>query len=395
MFKNRKKLLFILLVISFLISTNFVFAQGDVVKFRPQIEIPGSEDVFDQKIEPGQEITVEGDTFAKYIISLYNWAIRVIILLAIIMIMIAGFQWMTAAGNAPKVTQAKERIASALIGVLLAVASYTILSFINPSLVSFRSLDLTGVDIVKNKPIPYIGDKIGVWILIGKDVKFNVRKKINVLVKSSWRNEVQNRELLATRDANCGDVSEEFWKLDGTGWPDQIGNICYDAGTYCYVRNPSQVYYTGSPFKWGGGRGKQPYVGAECWSEEGVSIERSNPKAGKDCPEFGICVYNIDNEPEECGCMFAVPKTWLLDADDSQTKESILQVDENKGCGYVSYHGFVNGWNIGNQCSTGKECVVQEGRHSQRFPIITLNRDCQDTNDPCGEHEFATCLEIK
>lgn len=139
--KNRKKLLFILLVISFLISTNFVFAQGDTIKFRPQIEIPGSE------IKPGQEITVTGDTFAKYIISLYNWAIRVIILLAIIMIMIAGFQWMTAAGNAPKVTQAKERIASALIGVLLAVASYTILSFINPSLVSFRSLDL-GKEIV-------------------------------------------------------------------------------------------------------------------------------------------------------------------------------------------------------------------------------------------------------
>ena len=176
MFKNRKKLLFILLVISFLISTNFVFAQGDVVKFRPQIEIPGSEDVFDQKIEPGQEITVEGDTFAKYIISLYNWAIRVIILLAIIMIMIAGFQWMTAAGNAPKVTQAKERIASALIGVLLAVASYTILSFVNPSLVSFRSLDLVGIDQVKIS-----GKCIGDQICVYKDSnKFDCQCKTRV-----------------------------------------------------------------------------------------------------------------------------------------------------------------------------------------------------------------------
>lgn len=58
------------------------------------------------------------------------------------MIMIAGFQWMTAAGNASAIGQAKSRISSSLIGLLLAIGAYSLLNFVNPSLVNLRTLGL-------------------------------------------------------------------------------------------------------------------------------------------------------------------------------------------------------------------------------------------------------------
>lgn len=143
MTKHRKKLLLTLIIIfSFLIFNNFIFAQV----FEPQIEIPGGE-IGDQPIKPGEkiEITKKGTAFAEYLIAFYNWAIRAIVILGVVMIMVAGFQWMTSAGNAPKITQAKGRITSALIGIGIALGSYFILNFINPSLVTFRSLSLEEV----------------------------------------------------------------------------------------------------------------------------------------------------------------------------------------------------------------------------------------------------------
>lgn len=133
--RNRKKLLSItvLFIFVFLVFISSVFAQ---VKFTPQVSVPR------QGIEAGQETNI---SFVDYLIAFYTWAMRAIVVLAVVMIMVGGFQWMTSAGNAPKIAQARERIISALIGMALALGSYAILNFINPSLVSFKSLNLTNV----------------------------------------------------------------------------------------------------------------------------------------------------------------------------------------------------------------------------------------------------------
>ena len=46
-----------------------------------------------------------------------------------------GFLWLTSAGNANKISEARERINSALLGLILILASYLILKTINPELV--------------------------------------------------------------------------------------------------------------------------------------------------------------------------------------------------------------------------------------------------------------------
>jgi len=140
-----KNKIFLLLFCLFFLFANFCFVNAtngiprndpSEVKFAPQIGIPGSE------FEAGKEVAVSGKTFIEYLKAIYVWSVRAIAVIAIIMIMIAGFQWMTAAGNASAIGQAKSRISSSLIGLLLAIGAYSLLNFVNPSLVHLRTLDL-------------------------------------------------------------------------------------------------------------------------------------------------------------------------------------------------------------------------------------------------------------
>ncbi|MDA2921736.1 pilin [Patescibacteria group bacterium AH-259-L07] len=133
-------LLLIIAVIGFAFVAMPVLALGhkEPIKFQPQVEIPGS------KFKPGEEIVItkEGTSFAEYLSAFFDWSIRAIVLIGVVMIMVGGFQWMTAAGNAPKVGQAKARIISALIGIGLALGSYSILNFISPSLTRLEGIKL-------------------------------------------------------------------------------------------------------------------------------------------------------------------------------------------------------------------------------------------------------------
>jgi len=131
----KSKIILILITVLFLSLPVLVFAQ----QFNPQVGVPES------NFKAGQEVEVKPDTFAKYLIAIYEWAIRVIVVLAVVMIMVGGFMWLTAGGSSQKVNLAKKRINSAIIGLVLALSSYLLLNFINPELVSFRSLTLTNI----------------------------------------------------------------------------------------------------------------------------------------------------------------------------------------------------------------------------------------------------------
>jgi hypothetical protein len=74
----------------------------------------------------------------EYVETVYQFSIATISVVAIIMILIAGLQWMASAGSPERISSAKKRIISALIGLLLAVFSFVILQTINPYLVRLR-----------------------------------------------------------------------------------------------------------------------------------------------------------------------------------------------------------------------------------------------------------------
>ena len=80
----------------------------------------------------------EFKNIGEYIQVIYSYALRIAAILAVVVIIIAGAQYMTSGGNSEMINSAKKRIMGALVGLFIAYMSYFILSSINPALVSLR-----------------------------------------------------------------------------------------------------------------------------------------------------------------------------------------------------------------------------------------------------------------
>lgn len=90
-------------------------------------------DTVSENIELGtQDIRV---TVAKII----NVAMGLLGIVAVVIILLGGFKWMTAGGNDENVKQAKKLIVSGIIGLVIILTAYAIAQFVLNSL-----LDATG-----------------------------------------------------------------------------------------------------------------------------------------------------------------------------------------------------------------------------------------------------------
>lgn len=83
---------------------------------------------------------------AQYLSGLYVYLLSISGVIAGIIIMYAGFKWMTAGGNAAAISDAKEKISNALIGISLLVSAYLILFIINPELIANKALRVSFVE---------------------------------------------------------------------------------------------------------------------------------------------------------------------------------------------------------------------------------------------------------
>jgi hypothetical protein len=77
---------------------------------------------------------------SQYIGRIYYFAIGIVGLVAAVMMIIGGFQYLTSAGDTAKIGAAKKRITDAIIGLVLMLGSYALLNTINPALLAFRPL---------------------------------------------------------------------------------------------------------------------------------------------------------------------------------------------------------------------------------------------------------------
>ncbi|MBU0732043.1 pilin [Patescibacteria group bacterium] len=100
--------------------------------------ILSAQGVFAYKLEVPIGTTTEVTDLPQYITIVYRFAIGVISLLAVLMIVFGGFNWITAAGNEQRIGDAKSTIIAAIVGLIIALTSYTLLNTINPNLVSMR-----------------------------------------------------------------------------------------------------------------------------------------------------------------------------------------------------------------------------------------------------------------
>lgn len=83
------------------------------------------------------------DTLGNYINAWYIFFIGIAGILATIMIMVAGVQWLISRGDAGKITEAKGRMIAAITGLALVFMAYTLLALVNPKLLTIEMPSLT------------------------------------------------------------------------------------------------------------------------------------------------------------------------------------------------------------------------------------------------------------
>lgn len=87
---------------------------------------------------PGGSAEVPADTgFSIYAGEMFWFLLSAAIVLALLMLVIGGVEYVGSAGNTSLLGDAKGRILNAILGLLLALTAWLILNLINPNLVDF------------------------------------------------------------------------------------------------------------------------------------------------------------------------------------------------------------------------------------------------------------------
>ncbi len=85
------------------------------------------------------------DNIAEYIGFFYRFFVGTIGIFAVAMVMWSGMKWITASGNPEKISQAKDGITSAIIGVVIALISYILLNTINPMITDLSNPTINSI----------------------------------------------------------------------------------------------------------------------------------------------------------------------------------------------------------------------------------------------------------
>lgn len=116
--------------------------------FTPQVGIPDSNFQTDQKIPIGEERngTRSSTLLADYISSFYTYALNILGVLAVLVLMAGGVQWIISGGNTKKIESAKKMIGGSFLGGFLLLGSYLLLNTINPELTKLPAIEMTMID---------------------------------------------------------------------------------------------------------------------------------------------------------------------------------------------------------------------------------------------------------
>lgn len=110
---------------------------ADDIAVQLQIPIGAQESI---TVCTSDDTSLSCNGLAEYIIAIYRWVIGIAAVLAVLALTWSGVQWMTSGGDSGKIQEARKVMINAIIGLLLALGSYTMLFAINPDLVQFEPL---------------------------------------------------------------------------------------------------------------------------------------------------------------------------------------------------------------------------------------------------------------
>jgi hypothetical protein len=79
---------------------------------------------------------------AEFIVYFFNLIVAFGSFIAIVIVIMAGIEWMTAEGNPSKIESAKSKIKNTLLGIAVLIGSYVVLNTINPELETIKVTQL-------------------------------------------------------------------------------------------------------------------------------------------------------------------------------------------------------------------------------------------------------------
>ncbi|PIR03308.1 MAG: hypothetical protein COV60_00930 [Candidatus Magasanikbacteria bacterium CG11_big_fil_rev_8_21_14_0_20_43_7] len=166
-----------------------------------------------------------------FIQTIYRYGIVAAGILSVVMIMAAGFIWITSGGNAERIGSAQKKIAGSVIGLVLITLSYTLLNTLNPALVNLRlpqiwMINAQGLAPPQCKDIT--GDK--------KQVALFGPSNMTPEQKQAEKAKVTNQTLynIAPKVAKCG--NDYF--VQGTGGLSCTGYFCEKKGGTTHTCTP-------------------------------------------------------------------------------------------------------------------------------------------------------------
>lgn len=78
----------------------------------------------------GSSIGLGNADLKQTVINILNLALGLLALIAVVMIIIGGFTWLTAGGNEEKVDKAKKIISAAVIGLIIVLLAWAVVIFV-------------------------------------------------------------------------------------------------------------------------------------------------------------------------------------------------------------------------------------------------------------------------
>jgi hypothetical protein len=96
---------------------------------------PANSNITDFGLEAARPTSYASDqTLQETIASIINVALGLLGVIALVIILAGGFEWMTAGGNEEKTTEARKRIIAGVIGLAIILSAYAIAQFVLRSL---------------------------------------------------------------------------------------------------------------------------------------------------------------------------------------------------------------------------------------------------------------------
>ncbi len=178
----------------------------------------------------------------QYVKYIFNFAIAIVGLIAFGVLVWAGIRYLTSVGNPKETAESKKQILAVILGLLILLFSYLILTTINPQLVIFRLPGLTPAPVTPAtttppilEPTPDVYEKIKLLVNALSDAVKSIDSQVSTLKNLIEQCNCSNAKSMCI----CGSGSGSSYSLDYCG--SCKGLYCYNAPGAHICKDETQI----------------------------------------------------------------------------------------------------------------------------------------------------------